>query len=364
MTPVDGRDSVGFTGHEHDDLLGVINMRGRIYEPLAQRFLSPDPLVGNPLEPQAWNGYSYVMNSPLAYVDPSGYLAERSTAWRPPVKAILTGFAAALQACADSARGCSRDELGLDENGTKNTGTEGGPRNLEAIFNETKTRGWFSSEKFTEVIGAEQGLYPGVEASLTIIEHGAPIDPALVNPWALANAMIDFLGDIAATLDSWDPFGTKTWLDRWDAAHPEIPKYEYGVAGGIRAVGNVGKAVKATRGAAGSSRALGRALEAAGHVRPVGSAAHHIVAAAAPEAAAARSVLQRFGIGLNDPVNGVFLPASRVAPNAGAAAVHSGVHTSAYYQAVNEALGAATTRQQAVDILGSIGQSLRSGAFP
>ncbi|HSO00817.1 MAG TPA: SpvB/TcaC N-terminal domain-containing protein, partial [Candidatus Nanopelagicales bacterium] len=35
----------GFTGHEHEDDFGVINMGGRIYAPALRRFVSPDPLV-------------------------------------------------------------------------------------------------------------------------------------------------------------------------------------------------------------------------------------------------------------------------------------------------------------------------------
>jgi hypothetical protein len=112
-----------------------------------------------------------------------------------------------------------------------------------------------------------------------------------------------------------------------------------------------------------SSRALGQALEAAGHVRPAGSAAHHIVAGNARAASQARGVLQRFGIGVNDAANGVFLPASRAAPNAAGAAVHSTVHTNAYYQTVNQMLGAATTRAEAEAALGAIRQSLLSGGL-
>ena len=37
------------------------------------RFLSVDPLVGNPLSAQDYNGYSYCANNPLAFTDPSGY---------------------------------------------------------------------------------------------------------------------------------------------------------------------------------------------------------------------------------------------------------------------------------------------------
>ena len=46
-------------------------MNGRLYDPLLGRFLSPDPIVANPADGQQWNLYSYAMNSPLSYVDPS-----------------------------------------------------------------------------------------------------------------------------------------------------------------------------------------------------------------------------------------------------------------------------------------------------
>lgn len=62
----------GFTGHEHLDAVGLIHMNGRVYDPLAGRFLGVDPIVhaGNSQSP---NGYSYVWNNPLTFVDPSGF---------------------------------------------------------------------------------------------------------------------------------------------------------------------------------------------------------------------------------------------------------------------------------------------------
>lgn len=98
-------------------------------------------------------------------------------------------------------------------------------------------------------------------------------------------------------------------------------------------------------------------------MRPAGSAAHHIVAGGAKAAVPARAALQRFGIGVNDAANGVFLPASRAAPNAAGAAVHSTVHTRAYYQAVNNALGQATTRAEALEVLGALRQGLLGGGL-
>ena len=112
-----------------------------------------------------------------------------------------------------------------------------------------------------------------------------------------------------------------------------------------------------------SSKLLGDALEAAGHVRPSGSAAHHIVAGNANIAAPARAVLQKFGIEINSATNGVFLPANRAVAGVTDAAIHSTVNTRAYYQAVNQALQAATTRAEAEAILNSLRQSLLSGGL-
>ena len=63
----------GYTGHEMLDAVGVIHMNGRIYDPTLGRFLQADPVIQFPDYSQSWNRYSYVLNNPLAYTDPSGY---------------------------------------------------------------------------------------------------------------------------------------------------------------------------------------------------------------------------------------------------------------------------------------------------
>ncbi|MCU7806371.1 MAG: hypothetical protein KZQ73_00645 [Candidatus Thiodiazotropha sp. (ex Semelilucina semeliformis)] len=67
----------GFTGHEHVDELGIIHMNGRIYDPELGRFLSADPHIQAPLNSQSHNRYSYVLNNPLKYTDPSGYFLKK-----------------------------------------------------------------------------------------------------------------------------------------------------------------------------------------------------------------------------------------------------------------------------------------------
>ncbi|MDP2723264.1 MAG: RHS repeat-associated core domain-containing protein [Bacteroidales bacterium] len=63
----------GYTGHEHLDKFGLINMNGRVYDPFVARFLSPDPIIQSPGNAQNYNRYSYALNNPLKYTDPSGY---------------------------------------------------------------------------------------------------------------------------------------------------------------------------------------------------------------------------------------------------------------------------------------------------
>lgn len=63
----------GFTGHEHLDMFEMINMNGRMYDPMLGRFLSPDPFVQAPDFTQGLNRYIYCLNNPLSLVDPSGY---------------------------------------------------------------------------------------------------------------------------------------------------------------------------------------------------------------------------------------------------------------------------------------------------
>jgi len=64
----------GFTGHEHIEQAGIINMNGRLYDPLIARFLSPDVFIQLPTNSQSFNRYSYVMNNPINLIDLSGYI--------------------------------------------------------------------------------------------------------------------------------------------------------------------------------------------------------------------------------------------------------------------------------------------------
>ncbi len=71
-TAVNSITNRGYTSHEMDDEIGMINMNARIYDPYLGRFLSADPVLPDSYDLQAFNRYSYVYNNPLKYVDPTG----------------------------------------------------------------------------------------------------------------------------------------------------------------------------------------------------------------------------------------------------------------------------------------------------
>jgi hypothetical protein len=65
-------------------------MNGRLYDPVLGRFLQADPIIQAPHNAQSHNRYSYVLNNPLSFTDPSGFSAW--TQWRQPILAIAAAI--------------------------------------------------------------------------------------------------------------------------------------------------------------------------------------------------------------------------------------------------------------------------------
>jgi RHS repeat-associated protein len=68
-----------FTGKELDPESEIYYYGGRYYHPELAQFVSPDPFVSDPDDPQKLNRYSYVLNNPINYIDPSGYFHRHKT---------------------------------------------------------------------------------------------------------------------------------------------------------------------------------------------------------------------------------------------------------------------------------------------
>jgi RHS repeat-associated protein len=77
-----------FTGQEEDDELGLYNFKARLYDPVLGRFISPDRIVQAPENPQTLNRYTYCLNNPLIYTDPSGEFIE----WLAGIVASIFGI--------------------------------------------------------------------------------------------------------------------------------------------------------------------------------------------------------------------------------------------------------------------------------
>lgn len=63
----------GFGGHEELPDVGLIHMNGRVYDAKLGRFASADPHIQAAGNSQSYNRYTYVLNNPLKYTDPSGF---------------------------------------------------------------------------------------------------------------------------------------------------------------------------------------------------------------------------------------------------------------------------------------------------
>jgi RHS repeat-associated protein len=82
----------GYTGHEMLPEAELIHMNGRLYDPRIARFVSPDPFVQAPSLGQNYNRYSYVLNNPLRYTDPTGYMWDLGYGYNDYLDGSISGW--------------------------------------------------------------------------------------------------------------------------------------------------------------------------------------------------------------------------------------------------------------------------------
>jgi len=64
-----------FTGQELDEATGLMYYGARYYDPLSGRFITADTLTpGDGRNPQGFNRFSYVLNNPVKFTDPTGHI--------------------------------------------------------------------------------------------------------------------------------------------------------------------------------------------------------------------------------------------------------------------------------------------------
>jgi RHS repeat-associated protein len=72
VTPTDYQ----YTGQRNEAGIGLYYYNARWYDPYITHFTQPDSIVPDPYNPQAYNRYSYALNNPIRYNDPSGHCPE------------------------------------------------------------------------------------------------------------------------------------------------------------------------------------------------------------------------------------------------------------------------------------------------
>ncbi len=76
----------------------------RYYDPSLGRFISPDSVIPDAYNPQALASYSYVVNNPLRYTDPSGHVFEDELKkWSDKYKRCYDKYQALFHACKKTA---------------------------------------------------------------------------------------------------------------------------------------------------------------------------------------------------------------------------------------------------------------------
>jgi RHS repeat-associated protein len=138
----------GFTSHEHLPLFGLINMNGRMYDPLVGRMLSADNNVQMPDFTQNYNRYSYALNNPLRFTDPTGEIV-----WAPIIVAAVVA-------------------------GTLNLGIQAAMGNVQSFGDGVKAFGMGALAGALAATGAgtiAAGAYSGFTAAISSNMPGIPI---------------------------------------------------------------------------------------------------------------------------------------------------------------------------------------------
>ncbi len=107
LTQINRTTERGFTDHEQLDDHELIHMNGRAYDYNLGRFLSVDPFVQDAGNSQAMNPYSYVLNNPLAFTDPSGYAREAVSYLEKRYSWLGGAYFGGIKGCDASSFNCS-----------------------------------------------------------------------------------------------------------------------------------------------------------------------------------------------------------------------------------------------------------------
>ena len=342
-----------YTGHIFDTTLDIYFAEARFYDAQTRTWLAMDPIK------DGGNWYQYCFSNPLRYWDPTGLI---------PVAAAQQNGFSQYGGC----QGISYAARWQDPN-SQLTVLFSAP--ITEFLNHPIVRGTLetiwgfgaAAVAATVFAGAVTGAIAAGPATVIVIAAGSFLSTAFatsdavegaatIYEWATGttvngkNAMRDTIFDgntflysmVRIPADMITAFGYK--LSTLYPSPSESKPHE------IRMPSNP------------DSRVLRQNLLDSGEIAPsYPNAAHHIVAGNAPRADKARFILRKYGIDINDASNGVFLPTVK---GVSEATYHHSMHTRTYYDAVNEILRNANSREEVIYYLNYIAERLKNGTFP
>ncbi|HMU05565.1 MAG TPA: RHS repeat-associated core domain-containing protein, partial [Saprospiraceae bacterium] len=235
----------GFTGHEHLDFFDLINMNGRIFDPIIGRFTSPDPFVQEPSNIQSYNRFAYVMNNPLAFTDPSGYWGIKS--FTRPFKKFIKRLTSAVKNIAQG-----QISKGLKDLGQAAIYATRGMTGWDAV-NEQGVKAFGQENWNTIVVTAAT-----IAASIALGPGGAVVGGGLTGALA-AGAASGFVGGSLGTILAGGDIGSALKAGLKGATIGAIS------AGLTYGVGNMAATAGYTEGAVNTSTLGGYAVKVAGH---------------------------------------------------------------------------------------------------
>ena len=90
MSPAITSTDFTYTGQRDIPNTGLMDYKARFYSPALGRFVQPDSLIPGMANPQSWNRFSYTLNNPIRFNDPTGHCAVDGDNWcyepTPPTK--------------------------------------------------------------------------------------------------------------------------------------------------------------------------------------------------------------------------------------------------------------------------------------
>ncbi len=402
----------GYNGEEATGAAGLQYLRARWYDPGAGTFGSRDTYLGDAADPATLNRYAYAEGNPVASADPTGH-ESRSTRGKTAKQVrknsysrnrVLSGGKGTWMQRSYTSKALKTKTSGLlttNRSMDRRLASGGKPKAPFQSNTIIRTSGssviekaWSVSQAARSVGRTTKKIFSPSKKRKSSAQIYAEREAARIKrlmcstlPYYNAPKQKNHNSDTHTTLDiigTFDPtplsdgvnaiayWREKDYTNMAISAIAAIIPYGGDLLKGGKVAKSIAKAASDASkesaaalklGRPASSKVLAHNMKEAGVTRPSSDyAAHHIIAGGAAKADEARRVLEKWGIDINDPANGVYLPTKKeIVPDS---AYHPGLHTNEYYKEVNtRILKASGSKKEVLEELAKIRGELVAGTF-